>query len=247
MRQPPFRASRRGVILRGRYDLSSMLLFSKRKYPNPALCAQRVAALFLLLLVSSAHAAASTQPDERSRLAAFAPQFAIGDFDGDHRPDLAKVRAGAGGQSGVLYLIDFRLSTGPRRTFGVTASAGGLKLASRDVNGDHLLDVVVTTFLTDEPVAVFLNDGRGNFTRSEPSAFPDAFRRPVDSFSKETGIADRTGAVSSRMPTKGIAILRWFGPPRNNASLFTAFVFPLATSSGRNVRVGRAPPAVSAL
>jgi len=225
-----------------------MILFGQHKYSDAAAGAARAALSLLLFLgVCSARALACPQLEEQGRAAAFAPQFAIGDFDGDHRPDLANVRTGAGSRSGVLYWIDFRLSTGLRRTFGVTASAGGLKLASRDVNGDHLLDVVVTTFLTDEPVAVFLNDGRGNFTRSEPSAFPDAFRRPVDSFSKETGIADRTGAVSSRMPTKGIAILRWFGPPRNNASLFTAFVFPLATSSGRNVRVGRAPPAVSAL
>jgi len=225
-----------------------MILFGQHKYSDAAAGAARAALSLLLFLgVCSARALACPQLEEQGRAAAFAPQFAIGDFDGDHRPDLANVRTGAGSRSGVLYWIDFRLSTGLRRTFGVTASAGGLKLASRDVNGDHLLDVVVTSSLTDEPVAVFLNDGRGNFTPREPSAFPEAFRRPVDSFSGETGIADRSGAVSPRAPTKGAALASWFGSPPNPAAPSTASLFPLVTGSGRNVRVGRAPPAVAGL
>jgi hypothetical protein len=225
-----------------------MILFGQPRYSDAAAGVARAALrLLLFLFVCSAHAGASPQPEEQGRRAAFAPQFAIGDFDGDHRPDLANVRTGAGSRGGVLYWIDFRLSTGFWRTFGVTASAGGLKLVSRDVNGDHLLDVVVTTFLTDEPVVVLLNDGRGNFTPREPSAFPEAFQRPVDSFSSETGIADRTGAVSPRVPTKGAAMASWFGSPPNPAAPSTASLFPLVTGSGRNVRVGRAPPTVAGL
>ena len=37
--------------------------------------------------------------------------------------------------------------------------------------------VVVTTAGTNRPVAVLLNNGAGNFTASDPSAFPGAFRK----------------------------------------------------------------------
>jgi hypothetical protein len=220
-----------------------MSFWSKRAYLCAAPAALAVLAGSLLLFLSSAGALASPQAGGQGR-PGFAPQFAIADFDGDHRPDLANVRADSKGQSSVLYLIDFRLSSGLRRTFGVTASAGGLQLASRDVNGDHLLDVVVSTFLTDEPVAVFLSDGRGDFTRSEPSAFPAAFTASDQSFSgKTSAMTDGTGTVPSRMQSKSVVLPAWLGSPRNAAASLAASDFPVVRSSGRNVRIGRAPPA----
>jgi hypothetical protein len=51
---------------------------------------------------------------------------------------------------------------------------GGLQIASRDVNGDHALDLVLTTRF-GQPVAILLNDGHGTFSRVEPGAFPEAF------------------------------------------------------------------------
>ena len=206
-------------------------------------CLASAALSVAVLLLSAAGALASPQLNGPGR-PGFAPQFAIGDFDGDKRPDLANVRADSRGQTSVLYLIDFRLSTGLRRTFGVTASAGGLKLTSRDVNGDHLVDVVVTTFLTDEPVAVFLSDGRGDFTRSEPSAFPAAFRAPDQSFSAKTSaVTDRTGAVASRLLPESMVPGR-LGLPGNAAAPLSFSRFPTVLNSGRNRRMGRAPPAV---
>src|SRR5262250_1899356 len=136
---------------------------------------------------------------EQAAKAPFAAQFAIADFAGDQKPDLASVRAGAGSSSRVLYLIDVRLSTGLRRTYGLEGSAGGVRLTSRDVNGDHLLDVVVTSTLTGEPLAVFLNDGRGNFTRSAPARYPEAYRDAGDSLSTANGgDQDRSGAEITR-------------------------------------------------
>lgn len=98
-------------------------------------------------------------------------QFAVEDFDGDGRPDLATVQGGQSGAFGTRYSIDFRLSTGLQQTVVVTALTGGLQLTSRDVNSDHFLDVIVTTSWTNHPVAVLLNDGRGKFTEADPSAF----------------------------------------------------------------------------
>jgi hypothetical protein len=121
-------------------------------------------------------------------------QFAIADFDGDRRPDLATVHAEQDNAWGTQYWIAFQLSGGSRQTLGITAPTGGLQITSRDVNGDDFLDVIVTTAWTNQPVAVLLNDGQGNFTPSSPSAFPGAFRTSEKSW---TCITDEIkGAVA---------------------------------------------------
>jgi hypothetical protein len=59
--------------------------------------------------------------------------------------------------------------------------------------------LVVTTFWTDRPVAVLLNDGRGNFTRSEPSAYPEAFEKSDNSItSSKDNKSVAVAALSSR-------------------------------------------------
>jgi hypothetical protein len=100
--------------------------------------------------------------------------FAIADFDGDRLPDLASVQVAKIRNSETRYGIRFELSSGARQSIDITAPAGGLQLASRDVNGDSFLDVVVTTALLHRPVAVLLNDGHGNFALKDPEAFPEA-------------------------------------------------------------------------
>jgi hypothetical protein len=104
------------------------------------------------------------------------PQFAIEDFDGDHRPDIATVSDCLNGAAKNNYQITVQLSRGGSQNIDLSAPVGGLDLSSRDVNGDDFLDVVVTTAGTNRPVAVLLNDGAGTFTASDPSAFPGAFR-----------------------------------------------------------------------
>jgi len=109
--------------------------------------------------------------------AGIAPQFAIEDFDGDSRPDVAIVSEGRSGSADDHYRIRFQLSSGGSQNIDLTAPVGGLDISSRDVNGDDSLDVVITTAATNRPVAVLLNDGAGKFTASDPSAFPEAFRK----------------------------------------------------------------------
>jgi hypothetical protein len=93
--------------------------------------------------------------------------FAIADFDGDSRPDLAIVQIGQITASQARYRINFELTAGERQLIDFTGPAGGLEIASRDVNGDHNMDLVVTTTWLSRPVAVLLNDGHGNFTYRE--------------------------------------------------------------------------------
>ena len=97
--------------------------------------------------------------------------FAIADFDGDSQPDIATVQVGQANSFNTRYWIGFKLSTGASSTVGITAPTGGLRITSRDMNGDNFLDVVVTTAWSDRPVTVLLNDGHGNFTPSDPARY----------------------------------------------------------------------------
>jgi hypothetical protein len=104
------------------------------------------------------------------------PSFAIADFDGDRKPDLATVEVQKANASfNTRYSIRFQLSSGGAwQEFGVIAPAGGLQIVARDVNGDSALDLLVSTAWEHQQVAVLLNDGHGNFTLADPGGFPDS-------------------------------------------------------------------------
>jgi hypothetical protein len=134
----------------------------------------RVALLFLSVAAAcgnTANAAPAPPQGAPASSAVATSPFAIADFDGDSQPDLATVQAGG---SETRYWIRFQLSTGSRAAVGISGPAGGLEIASRDVNGDKILDLVVTTAWLRQPVAVLLNDGHGNFTLSSPARFSSA-------------------------------------------------------------------------
>jgi hypothetical protein len=127
--------------------------------------------------------------------------FAIADFDGDLRPDLASVQSGANVSGSTDYWIQLRLSAAGRQSIQLLAPAGGLSIEARDVNGDHAVDLVLTTAWFRQPIAIFLNDGHGSFSRVEPSAFPEAFKEPTTNWLSDSrvlagavGVAPRSGA-----------------------------------------------------
>lgn len=130
--------------------------------------------LFLGLVGGSAAAEAAIQNPPVSSLGA-GSQFAIADFDGDLRPDLVSVQAGASMSGSTNYRIQLQLTSAGRQSIQLVAPAGGLLIEARDVNGDHSIDLVLATAWFRQPVAIFLNDGHGSFSRVEPTAFPGAF------------------------------------------------------------------------
>ena len=168
-------------------------------------------------------------------------QFAIADFDGDHRLDLAYVQMGQTEFSGEAYWISFRLSLRGQRSVRILAPPGGLQIQARDVNGDHAVDLVVSTAWFRQPVAILLNDGHGAFTLAKPTAFPEAFQRNAsDRLSSQSRHARPIGALTqSRL---GVGTVRPLSHPLSATrfrSPFTSTVFlPLWFLSNR----GRDPP-----
>ena len=72
-------------------------------------------------------------------------QLAISDFDGDLRPDFARVQAGASTPYGTDYWIQLQLSAARRQSIRLVAPVGGLQSEARDVNGDHAVDLVLSS------------------------------------------------------------------------------------------------------
>jgi len=100
------------------------------------------------------------------------PQFVIADLDGDRKPDLAFVEMGSARSTSSNYSIRLRFGAGTESAIGVNAPLGGLQVAARDVNGDHSIDLVVTSNVDGKFIEVLLNDGHGNFSVAEPGAYP---------------------------------------------------------------------------
>jgi hypothetical protein len=132
--------------------------------------------LLLIWLVFGARGKAASvfPPDSASSRVLVTSRFAIADFDGDSLPDLASVEIGQIGTSRARYWIGFQMSAGAHQRIGVTAPVGGLEIATRDVNGDNRVDLIVTTTWLNRTVAILLNDGHGNFTLTDPASFSAA-------------------------------------------------------------------------
>lgn len=143
--------------------------------PAPRLTVQVAIVVLVCALMPLCHLQANQRAarDRSVRSFVLRASFAVADFDGDSQPDLATVELERGAATGdVRYSIRFQLAAGARGSFRVTAPAGGLQIVAKDVNGDNALDLLVSTAWQHKQVAVFLNDGHGNFAPALPEAFP---------------------------------------------------------------------------
>ena len=131
--------------------------------------------LFASTLLRSSNAAPS--PPAQRTASQGAAQFAIADFDGDLQPDLASIRVTRQGARNAEYALDLQFSSGPRPAISILGPSGGLQLTSQDVNGDEFADLVVTSLLDSQFVAILLNDGSGHFHVADRANFPEAGKR----------------------------------------------------------------------
>jgi hypothetical protein len=197
--------------------------------------------LFLSLVGASAAAGVGIQNSSPTSLGA-GPQFAIADLDGDVRPDFATIEAGPNSIGDTNYWIQLQLSAAGRQSIRLVAPAGGLLIEARDVNGDHAVDLVLATAWHRQPVAVFLNDGHGSFSRIEPTVFPRAFRE-----SKTNWLSPSNDPVESLglPPQSRTGIFSEAGVPLRGRSPTGLVSFPSdvsLVSSPAVSHAGRAPP-----
>jgi hypothetical protein len=173
-------------------------------------------------------------------------RFAIADFDGDWKPDLAEVETSDFHHFGSNYSVRLHLSASADVSFLVNAPTGGIRLAARDVNGDNLPDLVVSSILDQRVVAVLLNEGHGQFSRAEPAFYltlaadPDVFLR-----SSNASIWDNLTLAPARYSFEGecangsaIPAVPGTGPVIHR----NEFVLQIAAIRGRR---GRSPPVLS--
>lgn len=115
--------------------------------------------------------------------------LAIEDWDGDRLPDLATVQETPSTLRRPEYAIRVRFRQGSDAAIGIEGPAGGVRLSPRDVNGDRVPDLVVTSALGTRIVAVLLNDGHGHFSVAEPSEFPQLKKEREDALEGPAAIA----------------------------------------------------------
>jgi hypothetical protein len=198
--------------------------------------------LCMLALVFGGHAAEAAQGTSGG-MSGFSPRFAIADFDGDQKPDLATVQVERDAAIGTRYSIRMQLSANGESAIGITGPQGGLRILPRYVNGDDAIDLVVTAAMDSHFVAVLLNDGHGKFTLAKAGAFP--------SIESDKGIR----LVAALVPAEECAALQLtrstFGieaPHDAEAGLAHRSKFPLATDCNANLpgvrpgKSGRSPP-----
>ena len=100
--------------------------------------------------------------------------WTVGDFDGDGQPDLVTTRPDGYGSRGFRNRVELHLSsrTGASLSFPVYGRDFGISVTARDVDGDHDLDLVITSVGSHQPVGVWINNGSGNFEEGAAEAYP---------------------------------------------------------------------------
>ena len=109
------------------------------------------------------------------------PPLVIADLDGDHRLDVAVGSRSGNSLAGFLYRIDVSLTSSTQASsFTIfDLSATGFNIATQDLDGDHDLDLVVTSLPFRRPIGVWINDGTGRFERGEAGRYaPSIWAEP---------------------------------------------------------------------
>src|SRR5262252_3123823 len=128
---------------------------------------------------ASAAAAPAASPAAGFRLGTAARPFAwstaIGDLNADGRPDFAIADRVGRRPTGFAYAIELSIAGGGSASVAFDSDQDALNVSLRDVDQDRDLDLVVTGALSRSVVAVWLNDGNGQFHRAVPAPLPGSW------------------------------------------------------------------------
>jgi hypothetical protein len=168
--------------------------------------------------------------------------FAIADWDGDRKPDVAFVETADGRSSPSNYSIRVRLSGGLESAIGVSAPSGGLRLTARDVNGDDNVDLVVRAVFDAHFLTVLLSDGHGHFSVAKPGSYP-AITDEEDVFLQgPAGSPEQISVAQTRTTSDGDCIAGSAKPAVTDGDSVGVSKSRVALSSSRQTNRGRAPP-----
>lgn len=206
----------------------------------------RLSACAALLLASGIVTASAPRQGSPGLSPAIGARFAIADFDGDLKPDLATVQVGGSNARTTHYSIRFELSGGAAaHSISLLAPSGGLQIVPQDVNGDQIPDLIVSTQWLNRPVAVLLNDGHGNFTLTDPGAFPDVMRNSESRWlGTEAQNYDRAAIPPSRSAAKACVVCATAFLAGDDAELIPRSAFRFHRERQDLSCAGRAPPLV---
>jgi hypothetical protein len=224
------------------------MFFQFRQNSSAARATGRALLMLCFVAAVACRADAGTNSTRHSKASVLGinSYFAIADFDGDQKPDLATIEVLKGSSSRTTqYSIRFQLTAGIAQVFGVTAPSGGLQIVARDVNGDNALDVLVTTSLQHEQVAVLLNDGHGKFRLADASEFPAAFQENGRHWNSGT-ILPCDGSVLIRIeyPAGELGRESNFDGPQSYFKSACPFDSQGSAGSSLFSLLGRAPPSL---
>ena len=199
--------------------------------------------ILLLFLVVVGDRARAGEDVQNLPATSFGPglPFAIADLDGDLRPDFASIQAGSNNSGGTDYWLQLHLAAG-RQSIRLVAPPGGLVIQARTVSGRHAADLVITTAWLRQPVAIFLNDGHGSFSRGKLTTF---FGASCESGTNWGVAPDQSGNAVGVLPqSRTAACLKARSLPNFRRH---AYSIPLSTagfplSSFHISHAGRAPP-----
>jgi hypothetical protein len=146
---------------------------------------------------------------------------ALADFNGDRHTDSATAELFGFAEGAYRYRVHVGLSGSQPTQFWVLSHAAGLSISAQDIDGDHDLDLVITTRFGRERVGVWINDGKGGFAPGDASAYSPSIWLPIDRF------LSLPGPHASGTPVVGMPAAGWAVPqPSGAVSMVPLFACP---------------------
>lgn len=154
----------------------------------------------------------------------------ISDFNADGAPDLAVADRGARRPGGFGYNVRLSVSGLSLRDIRFVSPHAAVTIRAIDVDRDHDVDLVITAVPSGEVVAVWLNDGRGQFTQGSTGQFPAQWSPDGRLDQGDSGDGPGLSADGPRRASEVLAL------PRTRAPAPSTRTLPVAESPRRHIR-----------